>query len=141
MGADLYIWATGKVDKDGEPSRRTNVGLSAVQGSNSKGKEGMQRRIGEHGEHVFSAAYFRDSYNLSSVLWTCGLSWWQDVLPLLNNNLELTGENLARFRKQFVSAEQRLPTAEELEAQGVRLRADSAACRAFMSITRESEKN
>src|SRR6185437_1103411 len=41
-----------------------------------------------------SKAYFRDSYNLSNVLWTLGLSWWRDVLPFLNEQLELKGQKL-----------------------------------------------
>ena len=30
--------------------------------------------------------YFRDSYNCWNVLWQFGLSWWQDVMPLLDQN-------------------------------------------------------
>jgi len=58
--------------------------------------------------------YFRDSYNMSNVLWTLNLSWWQDVLPLLYEGQELKGENLRSFRERIVGAQQRLPTAKEL---------------------------
>jgi hypothetical protein len=127
MGADLYIWANrGERDKksklpDGAPA--VHSGLRAPM---SKRRDGSQRREESEKEPVFSEAYFRDSYNLSSVLWTCGLSWWRDVLPLLNNDLELIGENLTRFRNQFASAEQHLPTADDLVAEGVQLKETGA---------------
>jgi hypothetical protein len=46
---------------------------------------------GENNLHN-AKAYFRDSYNMSNVLWTLNLSWWQDVLPLLDEKLELKGK-------------------------------------------------
>ena len=55
------------------------------------------------------------------MLWTIGLSWWKDVIPLLNQDSELIGENLMRFRNQVASADQRLPTANELAALGLRV--------------------
>jgi len=112
MGADLYIQANrAALNKKHSLLNRTPTAGSQAQASTSKPDDLYK-------EPVFSEAYFRDSYNLSSVLWTCGLSWWRDVLPLLNDDLELTGKNLRRFRNQFASAEQHLPTAEELRAQG-----------------------
>ncbi len=68
-----------------------------------------------------SESYFRDPYNVTSVLWTLGLSWWRDVLPLLDANLELKGRTLQRFREQVARAEQRLPTAEDLLQARVRV--------------------
>jgi len=61
-----------------------------------------------------SKAYFRDSYNMGNVLWTLGLSWWIDVLPLLDEKLQLKGENLLRFRDRVVNAGQHLPSSQEL---------------------------
>lgn len=66
-----------------------------------------------------SKAYFRDSYNMSNVLWTLNLSWWRDVLPVLDEQLELRGQKLQHFRDQIASAKQRLPTSEELNTNGV----------------------
>ena len=60
--------------------------------------------------------YFRDSYNATSVLWTLSLSWWRDVLPLLDSASELTGRNLRHFRRQVATATQHLPNADELRA-------------------------
>jgi hypothetical protein len=66
-------------------------------------------------------AYFRDSYNLTSVLWTLGLSWWRDVLPLLDEELELNGQSLVFVRNRIANAEQRFPTLEELQRGRVQL--------------------
>lgn len=66
-----------------------------------------------------SKAHFRDSYNMSNVLWTLNLSWWKDVLPHLDKKLELKGENLRRFRGQVGAAKQRLPTSRELRGNRV----------------------
>jgi len=38
------------------------------------------------------SCYFRDSYNVSSVLWALGLSWWEDVIPMLTNDSMLKPE-------------------------------------------------
>jgi len=64
-------------------------------------------------------AYFRDSYNMSNVLWTLNLSWWKDVLPLLDEDQELKGENLRSLRERIVGAQQRRPTAKELRENHV----------------------
>jgi hypothetical protein len=98
MGADLYI----------KTIRRNRA-------TKSRKKESPLR------QPLPSESYFRDSYNMTSVLWTLGLSWWRDVLPLLDANLELKGRELQRFREQVARAEQRLPTAEDLLQAGVRL--------------------
>ena len=67
-----------------------------------------------------SETYFRDSYNMSNVLWTLNLSWWKDVLPLLDEQQELKGETLQHFRDQVASAKQHLPTSDELGSHGIR---------------------
>ena len=112
MGADLSIFANQKPD-----SRQSSVGRSNV--PRSKGTTTVRR--GVRGQRIFSEAYFRDSYNAYNVLWTFGLSWWKDVIPLLNQDSELMGENLTRFRNRIASADQRLPTVNELAALGLRV--------------------
>ena len=34
--------------------------------------------------------YFRDSYNCESIAWSLGLSWWDDVYPMLDNENKLS---------------------------------------------------
>jgi hypothetical protein len=47
--------------------------------------------------------YFRDSYGATATLWMFGLTWWQDVIPLLDEEMYLSVENagqlLARLRE------------------------------------------
>jgi hypothetical protein len=92
MGADLYI-------------------KNLMKKPDSPGAEHQNR----------SKIYFRDPYNLTSVLWTFGLSWWRDVLPLLDSDLELKGRALADFRDRIAGAHQWLPTAEELQQGGFQI--------------------
>mgnify|MGYP001559045228 FL=1 len=62
--------------------------------------------------------YFRDAYNAGNVLWTLGLSWWQDVNPMLDSEGKLTGDKLEKFRDMVANAEQRYPTKSELVVRG-----------------------
>ena len=41
--------------------------------------------------------YYRDSYNSGSVLWAMGLSWWTDVLPMLDDEGTLNKEGIETF--------------------------------------------
>ncbi len=98
MGADLYIKTirrSHKTQPDNEQSTKHDPAASVL--------------------------YFRDPYNFTSVLWTLGLSWWRDVLPLLDANQELKGQTLQRFRDQVMCAYQRLPTVEDLQREKVRV--------------------
>jgi hypothetical protein len=35
---------------------------------------------------MYERGYFRDSYNDSNLLWKFGLSWWNDIIPLLDDD-------------------------------------------------------
>jgi len=41
---------------------------------------------------MYEQGYFRDSYNDSNLLNKFGLSWWNDVVPMLNDKSQLTPE-------------------------------------------------
>jgi hypothetical protein len=98
MGADLYI----------KNRNRSITTKSSTNKNSSKEKAPLN-------------GYFRDSYNLSSVLWTLGLSWWQDVIPLLDAKCELKGEKLRHFRNQVAQAIQRFPSAQDFEKAKTKL--------------------
>ena len=38
------------------------------------------------------SCHFHDAYNESSLMWSLGLSWWKDVIPMLNDKYHLTPE-------------------------------------------------
>ncbi|HZQ20436.1 MAG TPA: hypothetical protein VFA90_17210 [Terriglobales bacterium] len=116
MGADLFIKARfDRTFNSDMPSPEKSV-QSKAPSSAPCGMHALQPTARPN-EPVFSEAYFRDSYNLTSVLWTLGLSWWQDVLPLLDERNELKGQKLKGFRDQVAGARQHLPTAEEFREQ------------------------
>lgn len=53
-----------------------------------------QRRVDKaYGRMFASDGYYRDSYNVSSVLWTLGLSWWQDIGKMLDHDGKLHPDN------------------------------------------------
>lgn len=43
-----------------------------------------QKRVSECYDRLYECGYFRDPYNDWDVLWRFGLSWWNDIVPLLN---------------------------------------------------------
>lgn len=47
--------------------------------------ERVQERVLECYQAMYSAGYFRDPYNSWEVLAKFGLSWWDDVIPLLTD--------------------------------------------------------
>ena len=51
-----------------------------------------QKRAEECYDKMYERGYFRDSYNDSDLLWKFDLSWWDDVIPMLNGKSQLTPE-------------------------------------------------
>lgn len=64
--------------------------------------------------------YFRDSYNSSDLLWKFGLSWWDDVIPMVKDGrlapdgarclIDWMGEREGQFERevgQLAKREQR----------------------------------
>lgn len=49
--------------------------------------------------------YFRDSYNDWNLLWKFGLSWWADVIPMLDANRELTQAKTAELLQMLQARE------------------------------------
>ncbi len=87
MGADLYIESNfnalqGRLKPEFEAAvKRRDAAKS------TKGRHEAQREV----EQLFDeahppTAYFRDSYNSSSLLAQLGLSWWKDVAPRLTES-------------------------------------------------------
>jgi hypothetical protein len=65
--------------------------------------------------------YFRDNDNASSMLNTCGLSWWEDILPQCDQHGLLHQRDIEWFREELARSEQYLPSREELLAWNIRL--------------------
>ena len=91
MGADLYI------DILYQPQREKwqKEFDKAVEERNSLEPETeAHRKAQTKVEHAFSRmyerGYFRDSYNDNNLLRKFGLSWWDDVIPMLNDGGDLS---------------------------------------------------
>ena len=81
----------------------------------------LELRVREIESRIDSAASFYDPYSVWAVLPTLGLSWWNDVLPMVEPP---TGQgympirNIKRFLGMVKQANQHLPTRAEIEGKG-----------------------
>jgi hypothetical protein len=119
MGADLYLGKECEIArKYVEPLFDQAVKLRDKYQRGSVEAKVAQEMVSAVYDAMYpDSAYFRDSYNATSVLWTLGLSWWQDVKP--NSRGNLSGKNLKSFRNRVAKAKQNLPTLEELKTKNV----------------------
>lgn len=84
MGADLYIESRISQAKDVWQPFFNRAVESRDSATSKEEKAFFQEAIDEAYNNLFpSNAYFRDSYNPSSLLDKLGLSWWADVIPML----------------------------------------------------------
>ncbi len=121
MGADLYIHQLYDPTKERyKPLFEKAVMQRDSFPRDSKEWKVAQRKVWKYFDLMNSKGYFRDSYSTANVLRTLGLSWWRNVIPLLNKKNELEGKNLKKFRKMVANAKQRLPTKAELQKDGAR---------------------
>lgn len=115
MGADLYIKPIFKPqnDKYSDLFHKACVRRDkAKRGSKTAAKE--QQAVSFWYNKMYAKGYFRDSYNCWTMLRTVGLSWWNDVSPLLTKKGELRGKNLKKFRDMVAKAKQKLPSKEQI---------------------------
>lgn len=82
MGADIYLRSrSNAAHAEWEPKFE-----AAVAARNAKYPSGVtmpedapeQKAVSEAYEGMYSAGYFRDSYNATSLFWLLGLSWWDN---------------------------------------------------------------
>lgn len=109
MGADLYIHEIFKPNYNRrceeyiklEEERKR---LSAQDEVDEAAVKQIDKEIHKVYDAMYSEGYFRDSYNPSSVMWCMKLSWWRDVLPLLDDSGRLVGENIHKLIDMINSA-------------------------------------
>jgi len=91
MGADLYI--SQLFDPQYKKWQRRFYKAVAYRDrlpGESPEREDAQKRVERCYEKMYERGYFRDSYNDSELLGKFGLSWWDDVMPMLNGQSQLT---------------------------------------------------
>lgn len=96
MGADLYLTGFGENKKkyqsllDEALTKRDEARMAG----NTQEAEHWKKEIERLNDLIYGEYYFCDSYNSSSVACAMGISWWRDIVPLLNENSNLCGEKL-----------------------------------------------
>jgi hypothetical protein len=91
MGADLYInpiFQRQREEWEPEFHKANKLRDSLPRGSAEYQK--AQARAEECFEKMCERGYFRDPYNDHDLLWKFNLSWWEDVIPMLNARSELS---------------------------------------------------
>jgi len=57
-----------------------------------------QAAANKYFDKMYGRGYFRDSYNMSSVLWRLNLSWWEDILSKFVTDGKIDIPHLVLFR-------------------------------------------
>lgn len=122
MGADLYIESLfrknhGKYEKLFQEAcnKRDAISNSTafIKGIKDvkKAEEKAQKEVTKYHDLMYSAGYFRDSYNMTSVLWTFKMSWWNN--PFIKRGV-ISPDNAKKFIKVLKTKKQIFPTEKEL---------------------------
>ncbi len=95
MGADLYM--NKAYDQRIEEYRASLNGL---------GKRPSPEELEPYYDKIFKQGdvYFRDSYNSRSVMWAMDMSWWDDVLPMLDQEGNLSHEDTLKLINMITDA-------------------------------------
>ncbi len=111
MGADLYIarlfdenHAKWKKRFDDAVLRRDALKQGTPE------YERAQARLGRYFDKLHEQGYFRDPYNYWELLCQFDLSWWQDVIPMLNKHRCLS---VGKSRQLLTRLKEQEPTFEQ----------------------------
>lgn len=141
MGADLHIRSLYEANRaDKVPAFEAAVRLRDSLPKDSPQRQVAQEEVERRFDQMMSQGYFRDPYNEWDLLWKFGVSWWQDVIPMLDecgglsvtaaeqllarlreregtfeaNLVELAAEDERYFREKYAALQQFLNQAIEL---------------------------
>lgn len=117
MGADLYINTIYEQQRQRyEPGFDKWVKIRD-QATTEEERERAQRRVNWYLDRLHERGYFRDPYNPADLLWQFQLSWWSDVLPLVNDKDDLgvatSGKLLTRLREREPVFEESLKSRDQ----------------------------
>jgi len=125
MGADLYIDLVFKPSFDKWEGKFNEA--AAQRDACEKGTEEYKHWQGKTWEYydlMYADGYFRDSYNPSNLLWKFGLSWWEDILPMVDEEQNLSVDKAGEFLEMLASRQEtfkkslaELPDEEQYEYQ------------------------
>lgn len=97
MGADLYIESVNeKCLAKWKPKFDAAVAARDAATTDEARKE-LQKEVSRCYDEMYADGYFRDSYNSTNLLWQLGLSWWEDVGNMLDEEGNLPVETIKEF--------------------------------------------
>jgi hypothetical protein len=100
MGADLYINSLFESHHaEWERTFEAALKLREELADGGAAREQAQDEVSRCYEEMYSRGYFRDSYNDFDLLWQFKLSWWKDVIPLLDEHGRLSVSATRRLLK------------------------------------------
>src|SRR5260370_31616160 len=95
MGADLFIGSLQEEQRrQWEPEFEKAARLRDSLKKGSSERQQAQARVEECFEKMREKGYFRDPYNDWDLLWKFRLSWWEDVIPMLDEEERLSVERV-----------------------------------------------
>jgi hypothetical protein len=98
MGADLYIWPLHQRQRQQweppfEEAVRQRDSLAVGTDEHRKAQERVKKCF----DRMFERGFYRDPYNDWDLLWKFDLSWWSDVIPMLDDQGQLPVEQARRL--------------------------------------------
>lgn len=119
MGADLYIEKIHRpLLRQYGPLFEATVRLRDSLPPKSREFKTAQKEVIRYYDLMYSEGCFRDSYNVTNVLNHLGLSWWNDVIPLCNDDKKLHPDKVREFRDRVASARLKLPSKSDIVKEG-----------------------
>ena len=99
MGADLYMNKSFKENElkyKPQLDKKLEERNALPEGSDEANK--AQEEVGELFNKLYSSeVYYRDSYNHGSLLWSLGLSWWDDVSKYIDDEGDMSPQMAQEF--------------------------------------------
>ena len=99
MGADLYMNKSFKENElkyKPQLDKKIEERNALPEGSDEANK--AQEKVGELFNKLYSSeVYYRDSYNHGSLLWSLGLSWWDDVTKYIDDEGDMSPDKAQEF--------------------------------------------
>jgi hypothetical protein len=96
MGADVYL--DKAYDKKYTDNKETLDSFEKI-GSEVELSEAQRQHMMDIYDDMYKQGdvYFRDSYNSGSVLWAMNLSWWDDILPMCDDEGYIDADGIRKF--------------------------------------------
>lgn len=98
MSADLFINPLyQRKCQQWEPEFEKAARLRDSLPRGSEEYQKAQARVEACYEKMHERGYFRDPYNNHDLLWKFNLSWWTDIIPMLDDNGQLSVKHASRL--------------------------------------------